>query len=362
MKLKITALALLATMLGALAPASATASGRALQRGLDEIVSSGVPGAVLLVRDGRRTTQLTSGYGNLATNAPIRANDRQRMGSLTKTYVATLVLQLVGEGTIGLDDSVEEWLPGLVPNGEEITGHQLLAHTAGLYEFWAAPGVLDPYLEGDFDHYWAPRQLVEMATAQGPLFPPGTAWSYSNTNYIVLGLIAEEATGRPVEAELERRIFAPLGFRATSLDISAQIVGPHTHGYLSFDGETLTDVTAVRPFMWTAGAIVSTPAEVAAFYRGLLQGELIKRRLLRTMQTTVPAYPGFPAGLGIFSHRTSCGLTWGHQGEVPGYWASAWSSRNGKRQVVLALNHDGSTLSQAQKDAAYALIDSGHCG
>ena len=124
------------------------------------------------------------------------ARNHFKIASLTKPYTATVVLQLVAEGTLHLSDSVERWLPRLVPNGEHITLRQLLNHVSGIADFESDPRYLEPYLSGDLAFYWAPRQLVEMAVSHPPLFPPGVTRhaSYSNTNYVLLGLVVEAAT------------------------------------------------------------------------------------------------------------------------------------------------------------------------
>ena len=143
----------------------------------------------------------------------MRPDNHFKIASLTKTYTATVVLQLVGEGKLSLDDTVEQRLPGVVPNGGKITIRQLLNHTSGLADFESDPRYLKPYLSGNFGYYWAPRQLVRMGVSHKPLFAPGTRWSYSNTNYVVAQLIVEKVTGKTLGAELKRRIFQPLGLR-----------------------------------------------------------------------------------------------------------------------------------------------------
>src|SRR3954468_6637644 len=185
-----------------------------LQHALDAVVSSGAPGAIALVRDGRRSLRLVSGYENLATRRPMRPRDRFRVGSVTKTFVATVVLQLAGEGRLALEDTVERWLPGLVPGGANITIRQLLNHTSGLGDY-ADDAFVRRVLE-DPGRVWAPKELIAVGTSHPPPFGPGAGLAYSSTGYIVLGLIVEKATGNQLSTELRRRIFAPLRLRSTT--------------------------------------------------------------------------------------------------------------------------------------------------
>jgi D-alanyl-D-alanine carboxypeptidase len=359
----ITLLASLALALGiAVSTAAATTPSRSvgkseLQRALDRVVATGVPGAIALVRDGDRTIRLASGSSNLEPKTPMRTTDRFRIGSVTKTFIATVVLQLVGEGKLSLDDSVERRLPGLVPNGRNITIRQLLNMTSGLYDYLEDPRIFRPYLAGDFGYAWSPEQLAAIGVSHEPLFAPGKGWSYSNTNYILLGLIVEKATRHSLGAELARRIFAPLHLRSTSFDTQPRIAGRHAHGYYR-DGKTLLDTSLVNPsHSWAAGAIVSTADDVASFYRALSRGRLLRPELLRAMRTTVAGY-----GLGLGRLPMPCGTTWGHAGKVVGYTTDAWGNSDGRRQVVVFANLNADSLSRPSKQALNQALATAYCG
>ena len=177
------------------------------------LVRAGVPGVVVHVRRGRSTLELAAGRADLATARACGSGDRFKVGSITKTFVATAVLQLVGRGPAAAGRQVERWLPGLVPGGSRITVRELLAHTGGLFDYLDDPRPFAPYLAGDFGFRWTPRRLVRIAVSHPPLFAPGAAFSYSNTGYLLLGLIAERAGGEPIAAQLHDRIIAPLGLR-----------------------------------------------------------------------------------------------------------------------------------------------------
>jgi D-alanyl-D-alanine carboxypeptidase len=322
----------------------------ALQNDLNALVAAGAPGAILFLRDGQRTVQLTAGLRNVAQATPIRPGDHFKIASLTKAYTATVVLQLVGEGKVGLDDTVEQRLPGVVPNGAGITIRQLLNHTSGLSDFEVDPRYLKPYLSGHFGHYWAPRQLVRIGVSHTPLFAPGAGYSYSNTNYVVAQLIIERATGNPLGAELKRRIFAPLHLRQTSYPTKPGLPSPYAHGYMLLGKPPLTDVTGLSPSLAPgSGGIVSTVRDVADFYRALLSGRLLEPDELHAMKTTVSERTGKVVttgsgyGLGIGRVGGSC-AGWGHTGELPGYDVSTVFSENGRRQAVLMINQDGTTL------------------
>jgi D-alanyl-D-alanine carboxypeptidase len=339
-----------------------------LQPALDGLVERGVPGAILFVRDGGRTSRLTSGVADIAEGRPMRPGDRVRIASLTKTYTAAVVLQLVGEGKLRLGDSVEQWLPGLVPNGDAITVHHLLSHTSGIFDFEFDPRVIEPYLAGDFAHYWAPRELVEMAVSHEPLFAPGETTSavYSSTNYVIAGLIVESVTGNTMGSELARRIFRPLGLRASSYPTTPEIEGAHAHGYMLLGAPPLVDVTGISPSLSPAsGAIVSDARDVAVFYRGLLAGRLLEPGLLRAMKTTLPEAggndPRWRYGLGLRRFTTSCGHAWGHTGAFPGYLTFAYSSANGRRQAVLMANLDGTSFTEDSFGYFVDLIDRAYC-
>ena len=264
--------------------------------------------------------------------------NRFRVGSITKSFIATVVLQLVGEGKLSLDDTVDRWLPGVIPNGKTITLRQLLGHRSGLYDYLSDPRVLKPYLAGNFGYTWTPPQLIAVSAAHKPLFAPGTEYPYSNTNYILLGLIVEKATGNPVAAELKRRIFAPLRLRVTSLDTSPRMRPPFAHGYL-VHGKEPQDVTAVSPsYAWTAGALVSSADDLARFYRALLGGRLLEPALLKAMET-----PKHDYGLGLARARLpqswGCrGPRWGHDGAIAGYDSIALNSKDGNKQAVILVN------------------------
>ena len=334
-----------------------------LRKALDAVVAAGVPGALMLVRDGDHTVRHASGYGNLAPRTRMRVTDRFRIGSETKMFVSTVVLQLVGEGKLSLDDTVERRLPGLIPNGSDITVRQLLNHTSGLYDY-----AEDKAFLAQLDNrrkVWAPRRLIALGTAHKPVFPPGTKWGYSNTGYIALGLIVEAATGHTLGSELRERIFEPLRLRATSFDTRPQIAGRYAHGYSRLSKPRLYDVSFVEPSLfWAAGAIVSTVDDLARFHDALLRGRLLRPDLLAAMKTTVQVTPEQGYGLGMIRWRFPCGTFWGHGGGIFGYETFAASTGNGKRKrhVVIALNADQSAHSPRLDDAFGRLMASAHCG
>jgi len=363
-------LALATVVAVALGGAATAAPGRAadgdakLQHALDQLVAAGAPGAIALVRDRNRTVRLTSGDGNLKPRTPMRATDRFRIASVTKSFVATLALQLVGERKLHLEDTVERWLPGLVPNGRRITVRQLLNMTSGLFDYLedGDPTVLKPYLEGHFAYEWKPRQLVEIAVSHEPKFAPGGGWSYCNTCYVLLGLIIEAASDHPLASELRRRIFVPLRLGGTTFDTKPRIAGRHAHGY-ELEGKQLVDVSVLSPsFGWAAGAIVSTAGDLARFYRALLSGRLLRPGLLRAMETTVDAGTlgaGIQYGLGLASVPLPCGPVWGHQGGTAGYQTWALNSKDGGRQIVVLVN---GALSNTGEKALERVLATAYCG
>jgi D-alanyl-D-alanine carboxypeptidase len=334
-----------------------------VQRALERVTAAGAPGAIALVRDGNQTFRLTSGYGNLEQKASMRPADRFRIGSVTKTFVATVVLQMAGEGKLGLGDTVERWLPGIVPNGKQITVRELLNHTSGIFDVTNDRGFIARVLWKPTE-VWTPRKLVATATAHEPLFAPGATWSYSNTGYIVLGLIVEAASGKSIGTELERRIFEPLHLHATSFARSPRIAGAYAHGYYPLDGTRPRDTSVFsQSSTWAAGAIVSTTDDLANFYRALLRGRLLRPGLLRAMETTVsvPADPnGGGSGLGLFETRLPCGRVWGHEGTTFGYKTIAYSSRDATRQIVAMVND--SPPSPLVANAMARLVNAAYCG
>jgi D-alanyl-D-alanine carboxypeptidase len=331
---------------------------------LQALVDAGVPGAVLFVEDPNADPiAIAAGVADVDSGRPVGTDDRFRIGSIAKPYVATVVMQLTEEGTLSLDDTVESWLPGLVPGGDEITVRDLLGHRSGLFEYEEDPRVLAPYLKGDFGYRWKPRELIRIATEHPPTATPGTRVVYSNTNYTVLGLIVQAATGDSLKAELERRIFGPLNLGATSFVENAEIEAPFARGYLN-EGGKLLDVTAISPsHYWAAGNIVSNATDVGRFFEALLDGELLEEDSMETMRTYVEEKPDVDRGLGLARGETDCGSWEGHDGSVPGYDAVARHLDTG-RQVVLLTNTvtmGDSIGSPAAQRAMEQLMDAAAC-
>lgn len=317
-----------------------------LRAALDQLVADGYPGVVAYGRvDGQRW-QLAVGVADRATGQPARPDDRFRVASNTKAFVSTVLLQLVGEHRLSLDDPVEKWLPGMVRgsgnDGSKISIRQLLNHTSGIWDptversFWA------PYLDQhDRDHIYPPRQVIAAAVAHAPDFAPGTSWGYSNTNYLLAGLVIEAVTGRDAVAEVGRRILIPLELSRTSFPVTdPDIHGRHLHGY----DLVYRDMTRFSPsYDWTAGAIVSTTADLARFHEALFGGTLLKPDQQRELETVLPmGDPSSWYGLGVQRIAVPCDSgpvpVWMTDGGGPGFTSTAVRSVDGSRQLVLAGN------------------------
>ena len=208
---------------------AAGAADQPLQSLLDAVVAAGATGVIARVDDGHHVTALTSGSARLQPQRALRVSDSARVGSITKTFVSTVTLQLVGEGRLRLDDTVARWLPGAVPGGAAITIRELLNHTSGLFNYTDDEQSVNAYLANP-TRAWTPQELLAVATAHPPLFPPGTSWSYSNTNYIVLGLVLQAVTGRDIATLVRERIVQPLHLYQTFLALDARIPGSHADG------------------------------------------------------------------------------------------------------------------------------------
>lgn len=347
------AVAAVVAVTGLLAPMAATASAAptavpaAVARGpvqqlADAIVRAGAPGALLVVERGARTTAVTAGVADRINGAPLRLADRYRIASQTKTFIATVVLQLVGEGRVALDAPVSRYLPGLVRNGNHITVRMLLDHRSGLYDtqytlIHSAADLLAPR-----NRTFTPRRLVELANAHGPNFAPGTSWSYSNTNFVVLGLLISAVTHHTVRSELQRRIFRPLHLTATSLPYDEETIpGPYSHGYLPVSASRpYVDVTRFDPsFLWTSGAAISSQADLNRFQDALFGGRLLDRRLLAAMmRPNNTGEAGYHYGLGLEEYTLPCGTAIGHTGSFPGYASGSFHLADGSAEVRLMMN------------------------
>jgi D-alanyl-D-alanine carboxypeptidase len=302
-------------------------------------VDAGATGMIARVEDGDDVVRVAVGKARLDPPRRIRVTDQVRVGSITKPMVATVALQLVGERRLRLDDTVERWLPGLVPGGDAITVRMLLNHTSGVFDYMSDPDFAAA-LFADPLRRWSPRELVAVATSHDPLFAPGAAWSYSNTDYVLVGLVLEKVTGKPIETLLDRRVIEPLHLRNTYFPTRSSFRGRYAHGYVPprFTGGGYDDVSRLSPsFIWTAGAVVSNAPDVARFWTALMSGRLLKPRLLAEMKTTVDTGQGYGYGLGIMAVDTPCGTIWGHNGDMPGYVTFAYTDGVGGRSSVVLL-------------------------
>ncbi|MFE7133246.1 serine hydrolase domain-containing protein [Streptomyces sp. NPDC057638] len=332
---------------------------QATQRAMDAVVAAGVPGVQAGAKDARGVWKSTSGVGDRETGTPRGTNDRFRIGSITKTFVATVLLQMEEEGRLDLDDSVETWLPGLVRgngnDGRKITVRQLLNHTSGLFDHTSdaafvqrnllAPG----FLTHRYDTH-RPEDLVRVGLSHRPDFAPGTRHSYSNTGYILAGLIIGKVGGNSYEHEIRERVIKPLKLRATSLPrTNPHLPQPSGRGYsrLSLDpaATTVYDVTAHNmSWGWSAGDMISTPGDINRFLSALMRGELLSPKSLAAMKTGVPTpqdelYSSY--GLGLYTLRTTCDRKiWGHSGGTAGSLTEAATTEDGRHSFTYNQNGD----------------------
>jgi D-alanyl-D-alanine carboxypeptidase len=339
------------------APAGAAAAARVvpsdrtveLQAALDAVHAAGVPGLFAEVRDGTRTWRGVSGVANVTTGTPMRPGFEQRIGSLTKTFVATVVLQLVAEGRVRLDGPIGRYLGDLLPPelASQVTVRMLLQHTSGIGDYplalFQSPQDVVRYQTETVN----PKRLVALGLALPRTNPPGAQFAYSNTNYILAGLIIERVTGRPAASEITRRILRPLRLTHTySPGTNPRFRGPHANGYVVWpiDG-TLRDFTEYNmSWAWMAGELTSTTHDLNNFYAALLSGRVLPANLLAEMRTVVPRFPADPdpeaaaIGLGIARARTPCGQSWGHGGGGFGFGTSTLRLADGSREVTVAWN------------------------
>ncbi|MGY1433643.1 serine hydrolase domain-containing protein [Streptomyces reniochalinae] len=358
--------------------AAAPGYGRAeLRRDTDAIRALGVTGVQARVTAGPgRDLVATSGVAEAGTDRPVPRNGYFRMASTGKPLVAAVVLQLVGEGKLALDDTVDRWLPDLVEgngnDGRRITIRHLLHHTSGIHDD-ELPGYTTPqeYHERRHDTY-TPRRIVALATRHRSDFPPGTGWSYSNTGYVLLDMVIERVTGRPWHEEVKNRILEPLGMRHTYVPGSgtSTLRTPHANGYQVFPSGERVDVTDV--ILPSPGDHVSTTADVNRFFQALLGAELLPRERLAEMRETVPVneemqtfWPDGRYGLGLVSRPLSCGGSyWSHEGGDGGYVTLNGVTGDGSRSVTVSMSTalNGSPDSALRQErAASALVDHALC-
>src|SRR5262245_34030203 len=253
---------------------------------LEEVLRAGIPG-VLVVAGG---VERAAGVADVQTGEPLSLQHRFRISSATKLFVAAVVLQLVAEGAFELDGEVD-----LIEGG--VTVRQLLNHTSGLPHGVEIGDLLEPYRTNPAHrHEWTPRDMLGLIEARPRLFAPGEGWSYTGSNYVVLGLLVEETTGAALSEELRRRIADPLGLADTELpELNSTPTGlargyvPPDHPFLPGPGPGPVDVTDVEPFGWGGGGMVSTARDVARFLKALLGGELLSPAMRAEMLTTVPS-------------------------------------------------------------------------
>lgn len=348
--------ALIAALAGGLAPATSASAAPAAARtpapdmagivaALESAMADGAPGAMAryLGPDGARGRAV--GVRDRETGAAMDVQARFRIGSVSKTFSSVVLLQLVEEGRLKLDAPVNTYLEGLLPD-DRITVRHLLTHRSGLADYTNA--MFDqtvPGFEAVRNRVFSYQELVDLSLAEPRTTEPGAAYKYSNANFVVVGMLIEKLTGRPVADAYQRRIIRPLGLRKTAyVHPDTRIKGTHVRGYLHPDeaGAPLVDSTE-QTVSWaqSAGAVISTPTDLNTFTSGLMRGRLLSAATLGEMTTVTPTDSTDTRfyGLGLRRYDLSCGTqVYGHTGTVQGFYTYAFSTRDGRRSLSAMAN------------------------
>ena len=331
-----------------------------VQAALEQAVAAGIPGIALEIQGREGSEFLTAGTASLANERLLTPEDSFRIASITKAFTAAVVMELVEEGALSLDDTVDQWVPGLLAEGDSITVRHLLGHTSGLADYTKDDEFIEAFVAGE---ELPPERIVSFVSSEPLAFEPGSTYEYTDTDNNVLGMIVEAVAGRSYEQELSSRVLDPMELRSTVLPNSPEMPDPHADGY-EYDPESEgaeepeNVTTAFDPSAAGAsGALISTPSDLSRFFGGLLGGELIGEGTLEQMKETLagegsPSGPGTKrAGLGIFSYELPCGEVWGHTGQFPGYQAFGAATPDGSGALAMMAN-----ATQISEEANEALV------
>ena len=338
--------------------AAARGPNAALDRALKELVAipGGPPGVIAVVQRGQSREVHTFGVANLRTERRMRVNDRMRIASAAKAFSGAVALSLESNtDELSLDDTISERLSDLreppPADWSEVTLRQLLNHTSGLPDFSESEAFRAAFVDR-LRHPDPPAKLLTYAydlNGGDTHFNPGSQYRYSNTDNIAVALMVEDATGKSYEDQLKKRVYRPLGLSRTSLPVGPELTKPFIHGYdipedSSEEPEDVSELAAAG-WAWASGGIVSTPADLNAFIRGYVGGDLFdpqtraEQRVVFEGGGSEPPGPGEnSAGLGVFRYETVCGTVWGHTGNTAGYTQFMAASPNGRRSVTVSIN------------------------
>jgi D-alanyl-D-alanine carboxypeptidase len=306
--------------------------------------ATAVPGVVVGVRTPQGTWTKAYGVADITTNEPLTTDVHHRVGSVTKTFTGTIIMQLVSDEKIALTDPISKYVPN-VPNGSNITILQLANMTSGLADYTHDPAFQKLYFGGDYSIVWSVDQVLATAFAMQPAFAPGAGFHYSNTNTVLLGQVIEKVTGHRLADELKRRIFTPLRLTGTSYPGGAAIIPtPHAHGYTNLgivDGVASANAPRVDATAWNvsqagaSGAIISRADDLLTYARALGTGQGLLPEAAQVKRLS--SFPE-PAGYGI---GLNCVQGWvGHNGLVPGYNTELEYDTRTDTTVVVEANGD----------------------
>ncbi|MFI1167464.1 serine hydrolase domain-containing protein [Streptomyces sp. NPDC020801] len=342
-----------------------------LGRLLRTALTQGAPGAMARIDDHRTVYddhavvyKATEGVADRGTAEAMNTADRFRIGSVTKTFSAVVLLQLAAEGRLKLDTSVNHYLPGLLPD-DRITVRHVLSHRSGLYDYtddMFAETV--PGFEAVRTKVFTYRELVARSLKHPLTHAPGAVYAYSNTNFVVAGLLIEKLAGHSVRTEYENRIIKPLRLTDTFyVHPDTKIPGRHAHGYLTPDDTKAALVDATdQTVSWaqSAGALISSTHDLNTFLSALLGGRLLPAAQLAEMERWIPAGTAQAYGLGLRRRDLSCGVSvYGHTGAVQGFYTYAFTSKDGRRSLAALVNTSNNGAVQV---TMLGTLESAFCG
>ncbi|MEU6899939.1 MULTISPECIES: serine hydrolase domain-containing protein [Streptomyces] len=323
---------------------------------------AGVPGVIVgLWAPGKGSYVKAFGVADKATGAPMRTDFNTRIGSQTKTFTVTALLQLVDQGKVGLDDPIGDYISG-VPNGDRITLRELAGMRSGLFNYSEDPA-FDKALTTDPDRRFTPQELLDYSFKHPVQFAPNAQFQYSNTNLVLLGLVIEKVTGRPLAEVIDKDVVEPAGLNRTFFPTGAEFPRPHAQGYTD---QTATGKVEVSTdwdpsWAWAAGAMISDLQNLRSWARTLATGTLLTPATqAQRLKTTSVGIPGAGYGLGLFDVQG-----WiGHNGSLPGYESLGVYLPQAQATMVVILNtdilHDGQEPSTLFGEAITSIVTPGN--